>query len=238
MNPLIRTAKPAPCCAQGAFRTVLPIREKRLGPRDQTKAVCQPVLSDAGPHIINTPTCDGAFAALSKNAASYWPTVVHELAHETAHLLNPVVGNTNWLEEGVAVAFAVEMSRTLTGHPMAPSAGSSYARALALVTELASPPFPAAATIRKSSGSLSAATAEGLRLLFPNAVEALLTIPSPLNRWLGVTSWLAIRACAQRRFKVAKIRLHLLELLSTNHGTKVTRNNVELYLAGKCEQLN
>jgi hypothetical protein len=96
--------------------------QRLLGPRDETKQIFQPVFSPGGPHLINTPACDGAFAALSMEAANYWPTLVYELAHETVHLMDPTVGPTNWLEEGVAVLFSIEMSRTLTNHPMAPGA--------------------------------------------------------------------------------------------------------------------
>ena len=45
---------------------------------------------------------------MSDNGRFYWPTVVYELAHETVHLLNPVfLGEANYLEEGVAVAFSL-----------------------------------------------------------------------------------------------------------------------------------
>ena len=52
---------------------------------------------------------DGAFAELSRASECYWPTVVFEMAHETVHLLNPVPGNANNLEEGVAVAFSLRV---------------------------------------------------------------------------------------------------------------------------------
>ena len=105
--------------------------EALLGQRDRSKIICQPIFVENGP---NTPDLSGAFAALSMRAAGYWPTVVYELAHETVHLLNPVEGYTNWLEEGVAEAFAVEMSRILTTHPITTDASyPAYVEALALV---------------------------------------------------------------------------------------------------------
>jgi hypothetical protein len=142
--------------------------ETVLGPRDSMKKVYQPVFRADGPYIINTPNFDGAFAALSMNAAGYWPTLLYELAHETVHLLNPVAGQTNWLEEGVAVAFQIEMSRTLTDHPMAPdSPGQSFADAMSLVQLLPMPIFQAAKIVRREVGALSAAKYECLCRMFP-----------------------------------------------------------------------
>ena len=148
---------------------ILAVAESLLGPRDCSKHICQPVFKDDGPYLINTK--DGACAALSNNAAGYWPTAVYELAHETVHLLNPVEGTTNWLEEGVAVAFSVHVSNTMTPHKMAPADGSSYDKALKLVHHLAEPCFDAATRIRQKSGSLSGATEETLHTLFPTVEE-------------------------------------------------------------------
>lgn len=94
--------------------------QELLGPRIDKK-IYQPTFSDKGANIINTPNMDGAFAVLSLNAAGYWPTTVYELAHETVHLLDPVRGCTNYLEEGVAVAFSVEMSHSLAGRRIEPT---------------------------------------------------------------------------------------------------------------------
>jgi hypothetical protein len=67
---------------------LLLLAESKFGPRDNSKKVFQPIFVPDGPHLINTPTLDGAFVALSPSAAGYWPTAVYEMAHETVHLLN------------------------------------------------------------------------------------------------------------------------------------------------------
>ncbi|MBN2577826.1 MAG: hypothetical protein JXB10_02460 [Pirellulales bacterium] len=149
--------------------------ERLLGPRDKSKKIYQPVFQDNGPYTINTPNMDGAFAALSRNAAGYWPTVVYELAHETVHLLNPIEGKTNWFEEGIAVAFAVEMSHMLTPHPMKPDKDTNYERALVLVKQLPIDCFAAAKIVRSSIGSFSSATVLNLQTLLPEADITLLT---------------------------------------------------------------
>jgi hypothetical protein len=155
-------------CVWAIQQDLLARAENVLGPRNQTKQIYQPVFKADGPYLINTPNSDGAFAALSMNAAGYWPTLVYELAHETVHLLNPVAGCTNWLEEGVVVLFSVEMSRTLTDHPMSPNSQSqAFGEAMSLVQSLPLPAFQAARSVRQEFGSLSAATYEGLCCLFP-----------------------------------------------------------------------
>lgn len=79
----------APVFLWSLQRRLLQDAEIRLGPKEPGKEIFQPTFSDTGPHVVNTPTLDGAFASLSRNAAGFWPTCVYELAHETVHLLNP-----------------------------------------------------------------------------------------------------------------------------------------------------
>jgi hypothetical protein len=145
---------------------LLAAAESRFGLRDTNKQICQPTFRDDGPILINTPNLDGAFAALSTNAAGYWPTTVFELAHETVHLLNPTVGYTNWIEERIAVAFSIEMSAQLTQHPQVPSDESNYSIALRLLQSLPVGYHDAARTIR-SECALSSVTIDILKRLFP-----------------------------------------------------------------------
>ncbi|HEY1598679.1 MAG TPA: hypothetical protein VGG64_03710 [Pirellulales bacterium] len=147
--------------------------EAALGQRDMSKQLCQPAFGNGGPVVVNTPNLDGAFARLSNNAAGYWPTAVYELAHETVHLLNPVVGMTNWFEEGVAVRFSVGISARTT-HPMAPPVGDRYYKALTSVNELRPCILEVAGTIRAVYGKLSDVTPGILTKLFPNANADLL----------------------------------------------------------------
>ena len=147
--------------------------ESRFGARDNNKIVYQPIFREDGPIIINTPNLDGAFAALSPNAAGYWPTAAYELAHETLHLLNPTVGLTNWLEEGIAVAFSIAMSQ-YTDHPMAPPKNSNYSIALEMVESLPTSYEETARRVRSECGSLSGAKISSLVRIFPSSDIALL----------------------------------------------------------------
>ena len=85
---------------------LLDAAESLLGARDLSKKVYQPQFTDHGPNLRKTPNLNGAFVELSRTAETDWAEAVFEMAHETVHLLNPVAGNTNNLEEGVAVAFS------------------------------------------------------------------------------------------------------------------------------------
>jgi hypothetical protein len=105
------------------------------------------------------------------NAAGYWPTVVYELAHETVHLLDPIAGHTNWLEEGAAVEFSVLMSQQLTSHAMEPDSDSNYALARSLVAQLPSPTLGSIELLRQRFGALSSITADQIQAAFPSLPE-------------------------------------------------------------------
>ena len=145
---------------------LLSMAESILGRRDLSKKIYQPQFSDDVPRIRNTPNSDGAFVELSRAGECSWPEVVFEMAHETVHLLNPIVGNTNNLEEGVAVAFSlhVQPSYSICIRP----SGPSYLHAFQLVCTLPEDPFEAARRVRDRVGALSALTAQDLWELFPN----------------------------------------------------------------------
>lgn len=134
----------------------------------------RPSYSLPRPNIRNTPSLDGAFAELSRSAEAYWPTAVNELAHETVHLLNSILGNGNWLSEGIAVAFSDYAQRCYGMEPQ--SIGmTSYRRALELVTELPTDPLTAGRRIRDACGSLDAPTHCILEALFSGADPEILT---------------------------------------------------------------
>ena len=108
---------------------------------------------------------DGAFAILSGNARTYWPTTLYELAHETVHILNPVVGQVNYLEEGFAVIFSMHMTSEFTSHPIEP--GDKYYReAVRMVSMLDDNPYRAARMIRKRFGVLSLAEEAEMKEMF------------------------------------------------------------------------
>lgn len=152
---------------------LLRLAEQTLGPRDATKTIYQPTFADDGPYIRNTPNLDGAFAELSRNAEGYWPTVVNELAHETAHLLNPKPGDGTWLSEGIAVAFSNYAQRQFKLEPQS-IIMPSYRRSLQLVSELPPDPMTAGQRIREACGSLDTANQSILETLFPTVNPATL----------------------------------------------------------------
>ena len=140
--------------------------EKLFGEKNSDKKIYQPTFKGERPRIINTPNLDGAFASLSNNARAYWPTTLYELAHETVHLLDPIVGFTNYLEEGFAVLFSVDMAQAYTDNPQSPKC-PFYSEAWSLVSQLGASPYDAAKLIRERFGSLGAINIESMIELFP-----------------------------------------------------------------------
>ena len=151
---------------------LLSLAESVLGPRDKSKTILPPHFHDNGPHIRNTVALDGAFVELSRNAEYYWPTAVYEMAHETVHLLNPISGDANFLEEGIAVAFSIWVQQ-LYGIHMEPSM-ESYLRALKLVRMLHPDPLEAGRRIRDHAGALSGCGEHQLSELFPGVKRSVL----------------------------------------------------------------
>lgn len=145
---------------------LMSVAQSILGPRDTSKQVCQPQFTDDGPCIRNTPDLDGAFAELSRTAECSWPLVVFQMAHETVHLLNPIPGNTNNLEEGVAVAFSLYVQPSY-GISVRPSS-EAYVQVFHLAGMLPSEPLEAARHLRNRVGALSDVTAVDLEELFPS----------------------------------------------------------------------
>lgn len=146
--------------------------EAALGPRDASKKLYQPQFSDGVPHIFNTNNPDGVIVRLSRNGECYWPTVVYEMAHETVHLLNPVSGDTNNLEEGVAVAFSLIVQPNY-GISIQTSM-RSYLFALQLIATLPNGPPEAGRLVRECVGALSAPTVHDLEDLFPSVDRTIL----------------------------------------------------------------
>ena len=168
---------------------LMSLAEDTLGPRDSSKKIYQPIFADDGPYIRNTPNLDGAFAELSRNAETYWPTAVYELAHETVHLLNPKPGVGNWLEEGIAVTFSVHAQLCFRLNTQFPNT-QSYRHALNLVSGLPDSPLVAGRNIRDACGSLDSVTPSILGTLFPSVDPQLLTqLCEPFDRdWLEYSS--------------------------------------------------
>ena len=152
---------------------LLSIAESILGPRDSSKKLYQPQFIGGVPHIFNTKNPDGVIVRLSRNGECYWPTVAFEMAHETVHLLNPIPGNANYLEEGVAVAFSLGV-QSFYGINV-PISMKSYLYALQLVAMLPDGPLEAGSRVRERVGALTAVTERDLEELFPNVDRAVLS---------------------------------------------------------------
>ena len=158
--------------------------ESILGPRDESRKIYQPRFTDDGPQIRNTPNLGGAFVELSRAGECYWPTVVYEMAHETVHLLNPIPGNTNNLEEGVAVEFSLNAQQSYDISTQRPSK-ESYLYVQQLVGMLPGGSLEAAKSVRDRVGALSDVTAQHLEELFPNVDKVVLSKLS--ERFIGNT---------------------------------------------------
>lgn len=140
--------------------------EHLLGPADG-KRIGRPRFTPVGPVLRNTPNMRGAYAELSLNAKTWWPTVVFELAHETVHLLNPVVGNGNRLEEGIATAFSVQMQKKLRTPTLQQPSRGAYYNAWQWAEQLPGGAFAAAKKLRKAHGALGAITARQMLQTLP-----------------------------------------------------------------------
>lgn len=117
-----------------------------------------PVLAANGPQVFHSIDGSEAWAQLGPYAANYWPTTVYQLAHETVHLLNPVIGPASYFEEGIAVKFAdYAVSYTDYQGRMSDLALPEYKFALALIENIFLDSFAVAKHIRNEFGALSKA---------------------------------------------------------------------------------
>ncbi len=105
---------------------------------------------------------------LSYASKNYWPTVLYEMAHETIHLLNPISGSANWLEEGVAVEFSIYAQQKFSLPCIQSPDSGSYRQALDMVRLLPGGALCSAYRVRDAFGSLSSVTFDQLCELFPD----------------------------------------------------------------------
>ncbi|MGN2430682.1 hypothetical protein [Pseudomonas syringae] len=145
--------------------------QKLFGPRNPSKKLYQPTFEVDGPNVRNTKNQDGGFAELSLAAAKSWPAAIHELAHETIHLLDPRPGypigdGASWLEEGIAVNFSLAISSAV-GNKGKVSI-KKYSLANGLVNRLGGDLFRKVSDIRKRCGHFSDATVLDVLEFAPN----------------------------------------------------------------------
>ena len=70
---------------------LIAMAEALFCPRDPSYQLYQPQFYEDGLNLRFSIDQQGVWAELSYNGRFYWPTVVCEMAHETVHLLDPVV---------------------------------------------------------------------------------------------------------------------------------------------------
>ena len=151
---------------------LLSIAERVLGARDNSKKIYQPQFTDDGPMLRNTAELDGAYTEMSRGAENCWTTTLFEMAHETVHLLNPTIGGTNYMEEGIAVYFSLMLAPGYENYIR--DSNPVYCEALKRIEDFTKAPLETGRLARKRFGALSKVSVENLAELCPTAERELL----------------------------------------------------------------
>lgn len=107
--------------------------ERRYGPRDRSWTFIGIEFHDGSPMCAPLPDSQRQIAIkLSKAAADDPKAAIRELAHEAVHLLSPAAAKAPMIEEGVAVAFAKEMTDSLPTDGVYPEALALYEQLVAI----------------------------------------------------------------------------------------------------------
>jgi hypothetical protein len=139
--------------------------ESLLGERDKNFFILPPCFSeDGGPNIRFCEDQKLVFTELHKCAQNYWQSAVYQMAHEVVHLLDPRPGASTWLEEAVAVEFALFIQQKLGHSPYMPT--GKYYEAFRLIHTLGRDTFTIARRIRKVCGTLHTEDLASLRREF------------------------------------------------------------------------
>ena len=134
--------------------------ESHPGSRDRTYEILAPrFLGEPRPCIFHYPQEKAAYISLSTVAADYWNAAEAEMSHEVVHLLNPIAGDTNYLEEGIAAAFA---QYAASHYEFFYRPSDHYRDALELVHRLPVNPLRAGRLLRTRFGALSAVSSQHL----------------------------------------------------------------------------
>lgn len=145
---------------------LLALAEDIFGPRNPKFQLRAPQFRETGPTIRFSVDRKSVATELSDYSRWHWPTVVFEMSHETVHLIDPIVGNANYLEEGAAVAFSLH-AQSVYGLQVYVPPDTPYACALNMLHELPGDALEAAGRIRRETGPLSAVETEDLLDLYP-----------------------------------------------------------------------
>lgn len=144
--------------------------QELFGKRNPDKLLFCPIFINDGPYVMNTR--DGGYAALSLNAAGYWPTAIYELAHETIHLLDPRLAypsgkGANWFEEGLAVHFSLAVSKEI-GDKSTKVNHEKYKKANQLFNRIGGDLFQKSKEIRSRCGHFSDAEVSDILAVSPS----------------------------------------------------------------------
>lgn len=202
---------------------LLALAEDIFGPRNPIYRLDKPLFRETGPTIRYGNTLRSVAVELSFNGRWYWPTIVFEMAHETIHLIDPVIGNSNYLEEGAAVAFSLHAQALygleVYGREANGPQDEPYICALHLLHELPGDALEAAGRIRRETGPLSAVKPEELLNLFPDldsqVADAMtarfLGHSDPCN--YGLAAQQVRRSASEPRYPVTAARQAQFELM-------------------------
>ncbi len=146
---------------------LLTLAEDIFGPRNPKFQLRAPQFRETGPTIRFSVDRKSVATELSDYGRQHWPTIVFEMSHETVHLIDPVVGNANYLEEGAAVAFSLH-AQSVYGLVVYVPPDAPYVCALDMLHELPGDALEAAGRIRRETGPLSEVETEDLLALFPD----------------------------------------------------------------------
>jgi hypothetical protein len=140
--------------------------ESCFGQRDMTYELRPPAFAPDGPYIMVWHEPKAVGAILSPNAANSWDVAIFELAHECVHMLNPVTGYTNHLEEGIATDFQLLITPVLTARVVTANM-EKYLHARSLVEELGTDVIQIGRQIREQFGAFKAISSDDVAKLWP-----------------------------------------------------------------------
>ncbi len=151
---------------------MLDMVQELLGPRKPGVALVKILFGGARPHLIVSGDLKNVTVQLSCSSDKDWGAFVGEFSHESVHVLDPVIGNASYLEEGVAELFKMRVLSQLN-ETFLPNSEPQYLEAVDLVRAVGLDPFEFAKDVRAQLGSLTGFDADDLVRHFPTIAAEL-----------------------------------------------------------------
>ena len=174
INKNLLVSQPLP---EGGYNWTLPYRlcdmlhlaEDLFGPRDSSYTILHIEPGHEKPHIWfpSEASPKHLIIRLETDPSEDMSKACYQLAHETVHLLPPVKGNANNLEEGVATYFASYYMKVKMKQPTWNSGMESYEKVLEKVSPLFERDVKCIGKIRKNQ-KFSKISKDRIRQAFPN----------------------------------------------------------------------